>query len=67
MPLLCVPLFLAFNRPRDCLQGVLLYEFLYGVPPFEAKGYDETYRRIVHVWPLGCTAVAYSCRVSSFY
>ncbi|XP_020592232.1 serine/threonine-protein kinase Aurora-1-like [Phalaenopsis equestris] len=26
--------------------GVLCYEFLYGVPPFEAKEHSETYRRI---------------------
>lgn len=25
--------------------GVLCYEFLYGVPPFEAKEHSETYRR----------------------
>ena len=29
--------------------GVLLYEFLVGSPPFEAKGHTETYRRIVNV------------------
>mmetsp|Transcript_3088 Transcript_3088/g.10114 ORF Transcript_3088/g.10114 Transcript_3088/m.10114 type:complete len:311 (+) Transcript_3088:91-1023(+) len=29
--------------------GVLLYEFLCGKPPFEAKGYKETYRRIASV------------------
>lgn len=29
--------------------GVLLYEFLYGVPPFEAKQHSDTYRRIVNV------------------
>jgi len=29
--------------------GVLCYEFLYGVPPFEAKGHSETYRRILSV------------------
>lgn len=25
--------------------GVLCYEFLYGVPPFEAKEHSDTYRR----------------------
>lgn len=25
--------------------GILCYEFLYGVPPFEAKEHSETYRR----------------------
>ncbi|KAJ0030886.1 hypothetical protein Pint_12893 [Pistacia integerrima] len=29
--------------------GVLCYEFLYGVPPFEAKEHSDTYRRIVQV------------------
>eukprot|EP00899_Mesostigma_viride_P024297 jgi/Mesvir1/5051/Mv02252-RA.1 len=29
--------------------GVLLYEFLFGTPPFEAKGNRETYKRIVTV------------------
>eukprot|EP00271_Cylindrocystis_brebissonii_P019844 TRINITY_DN627_c0_g1_i1.p1 TRINITY_DN627_c0_g1~~TRINITY_DN627_c0_g1_i1.p1 ORF type:complete len:288 (+),score=60.15 TRINITY_DN627_c0_g1_i1:505-1368(+) len=29
--------------------GVLLYEFLFGVPPFEAVGHSETYKRIVQV------------------
>ncbi|CAI9775710.1 unnamed protein product [Fraxinus pennsylvanica] len=29
--------------------GILCYEFLYGVPPFEAKEHSDTYRRIVHV------------------
>ncbi|KAI0511176.1 hypothetical protein KFK09_011801 [Dendrobium nobile] len=29
--------------------GVLCYEFLYGVPPFEAKEHSDTYRRIVEV------------------
>ncbi|XP_038985233.1 serine/threonine-protein kinase Aurora-1-like isoform X3 [Phoenix dactylifera] len=29
--------------------GVLCYEFLYGVPPFEAKEHSDTYRRIVKV------------------
>eukprot|EP00850_Spirogloea_muscicola_P009697 SM000055S18231 [mRNA] locus=s55:164398:165828:- [translate_table: standard] len=29
--------------------GVLCYEFLFGVPPFEAAGHSETYRRIVKV------------------
>ncbi|KAG0477128.1 hypothetical protein HPP92_013518 [Vanilla planifolia] len=29
--------------------GVLCYEFLYGVPPFEADGQYDTYRRIVKV------------------
>ncbi|KAF9613538.1 hypothetical protein IFM89_008455, partial [Coptis chinensis] len=27
--------------------GVLCYEFLYGVPPFEAKEHSDTYRRII--------------------
>jgi aurora kinase A len=34
--------------------GVLLYEFLVGRPPFEAKTHNETYRRITKVqieWP----------------
>lgn len=25
--------------------GILCYEFLYGVPPFEAKEHSDTYRR----------------------
>jgi len=29
--------------------GVLLYEFLVGVPPFEAEGHGATYRRISRV------------------
>ncbi|KAK9819669.1 hypothetical protein WJX72_000934 [[Myrmecia] bisecta] len=29
--------------------GVLCYEFLFGGPPFEAKGHSETYRRILKV------------------
>ncbi|XP_077209817.1 serine/threonine-protein kinase Aurora-1 isoform X2 [Tasmannia lanceolata] len=29
--------------------GVLCYEFLYGLPPFEAKEHSDTYRRIVKV------------------
>lgn len=29
--------------------GVLCYEFLYGKPPFEAHGHDETYKRIKDV------------------
>jgi len=29
--------------------GVLLYEFLVGHPPFEAKGHSETYKRILAV------------------
>ncbi|KAL0311914.1 UNVERIFIED_CONTAM: Serine/threonine-protein kinase Aurora-1 [Sesamum radiatum] len=29
--------------------GVLCYEFLYGVPPFEAKEHSDTYRRILQV------------------
>ncbi|GLJ16487.1 hypothetical protein SUGI_0281320 [Cryptomeria japonica] len=29
--------------------GVLLYEFLYGTPPFEAKEHSDTYRRIMKV------------------
>jgi aurora kinase len=29
--------------------GVLAYEFLFGGPPFEAAGHQETYRRIVRV------------------
>lgn len=29
--------------------GVLTYEFLYGGPPFEAAGHQDTYRRIVKV------------------
>eukprot|EP00877_Chromochloris_zofingiensis_P008176 jgi/Chrzof1/3611/Cz13g02090.t1 len=29
--------------------GVLTYEFLFGNPPFEAAGHQETYRRIVRV------------------
>lgn len=29
--------------------GVLCFEFLYGLPPFEAAGHQETYRRILTV------------------
>jgi len=29
--------------------GVLMYEFLVGTPPFEAKGHQETYRKIKNV------------------
>ena len=29
--------------------GILLYEFLYGFPPFEAEGHNATYRRISRV------------------
>ncbi|GLJ29550.1 hypothetical protein SUGI_0582830 [Cryptomeria japonica] len=29
--------------------GVLCYEFLYGVPPFEAKEHSDTYKRIMKV------------------
>lgn len=29
--------------------GVLCYEFLCGVPPFEAEGHSETYKRILKV------------------
>jgi serine/threonine protein kinase len=29
--------------------GVLTYEFLVGDPPFEADGYQKTYRRIARV------------------
>ncbi len=29
--------------------GVLCYEFLYGLPPFEAVGHSDTYRRILSV------------------
>ncbi|KAK4798458.1 hypothetical protein SAY86_030784 [Trapa natans] len=29
--------------------GVLCYEFLYGIPPFEAKEHSDTYRRILQV------------------
>jgi hypothetical protein len=29
--------------------GVLTYEFLFGAPPFEAAGHQDTYRRIVRV------------------
>ncbi|KAK9834308.1 hypothetical protein WJX81_005470 [Elliptochloris bilobata] len=29
--------------------GVLCYEFLFGVPPFEASGHSETYKRILRV------------------
>eukprot|EP00873_Tetraselmis_striata_P007396 jgi/Tetstr1/427660/TSEL_017785.t1 len=47
------------GKPHDCnvdlwSLGVLAYEFLYGVPPFEAVGHSETYRRILKVdlqWP----------------
>lgn len=35
--------------PRQPLQGVLCYEFLYGQPPFEAAGHSETYKRILRV------------------
>ena len=36
--------------------GVLLYEFLVGVPPFETESHSATYRRIQRVdirWPHG--------------
>lgn len=42
------------HQPHDqtvdiwCL-GVLMYEFLFGHPPFEARGQRETYQRIVNV------------------
>ena len=29
--------------------GVLCFEFLYGRPPFEAKGHSETYKRILSI------------------
>lgn len=29
--------------------GVLAYEFLHGMPPFEAAGHSETYKRILRV------------------
>ena len=29
--------------------GVLCFEFLVGVPPFEAQGHTETYKRILRV------------------
>jgi aurora kinase len=29
--------------------GVLAYEFLFGQPPFESSGHQETYRRIAKV------------------
>ena len=29
--------------------GVLCFEFLFGYPPFEAHGHNETYRRILKV------------------
>ncbi|VFQ82272.1 unnamed protein product [Cuscuta campestris] len=29
--------------------GVLFYEFLYGVPPFEAKEHSDTYRRYLSI------------------
>ena len=29
--------------------GVLCFEFLFGIPPFEAKGHSETYKRILSV------------------
>lgn len=29
--------------------GILLYELLVGSPPFEAKGHQETYKRIIKV------------------
>lgn len=41
--------------------GVLTYEFLVGSPPFEAKSYRDTYRRISSVdlrWPAQVTAGA---------
>lgn len=30
--------------------GVLCYEFLYGVPPFEAKEHSDTYRRYKYAY-----------------
>ncbi len=32
--------------------GVLCYEFLYGVPPFEAKEHSDTYRRYCLNWKM---------------
>ena len=29
--------------------GVLMFEFLFGIPPFEAIDHDETYRKIGNV------------------
>lgn len=42
------------NKDHDSMVdvwslGVLCYEFLYGMPPFEAKGHSETYKRILSV------------------
>lgn len=50
--------------------GVLAYEFLIGVPPFEAEGHTATYRRISRVdlrWPkhvVRVITVVYILRVS---
>eukprot|EP00798_Chlamydomonas_sp_ICE-L_P002736 gene2736-12608_t len=43
-----------FGREHDSFVdnwslGVLAYEFLFGGPPFEAPGHQDTYRRIVRV------------------
>ncbi|CAK4710520.1 hypothetical protein LEN26_011145 [Aphanomyces euteiches] len=42
------------NKPHDEMVdvwtlGILMYEFLAGVPPFEAEGTTETYQRITNV------------------
>lgn len=38
--------------------GVLCYEFLYGVPPFEAKEHSDTYRRYVWNFRFGLWAAS---------
>ncbi|KAG2723333.1 hypothetical protein I3760_02G165700 [Carya illinoinensis] len=42
------------NKAHDCAVdnwtlGILCYEFLYGVPPFEAESQSDTFKRIVKV------------------
>ncbi|CAK9145818.1 unnamed protein product [Ilex paraguariensis] len=42
------------NKAHDCAVdnwtlGILCYEFLYGVPPFEAESQSDTFRRIMKV------------------
>lgn len=39
----------AIHRVDAWGLGVLMYEFLYGGPPFEAPGHQDTYRRWVQV------------------
>ena len=34
--------------------GVLCYEFLYGVPPFEEEDQDSTFQRYLNFFLIGC-------------